>query len=314
MSGARPLLRDSLIGAICLLAATGVRGDAAPPAADTVAVPTAGHIERLAAFPSKYVAARNIDVWLPPDYAPGKRYDVLYMHDGQMLFDPKATWNKKSWDVAGKLARLIAAGHARPAIVVGIWNNGAMRHAEYFPEKFLPLIPEPSRSQFVSQALQGKPSSDSYLRFIVEELKPYVDAHFQTRTERAHTFIMGSSMGGLISIYAICEYPEVFGGAAALSTHWIGSFEPNTAIPLSAFVYLQGHLPAPDSHRLYMDHGSKGLDAHYDIDQRFVDQLVLDHGYTKASWESRVFEGADHDELDWSARLDVPLQFLLGPR
>jgi enterochelin esterase-like enzyme len=309
----RSVLCGTLLGAMCLLAETDACGDTPPAAADAIAQPTAGRIERLAAFPSKYVAARNVDIWLPPGYGAGTRYDVLYMHDGQMLFDPRATWNKKSWDVAGKLAQLIEAGRARPTIVVGIWNNGAMRHAEYFPEKFLPSIGEPARSQFVAQALQGKPRADAYLRFLVEELKPYVDAHFQTRTERAHTFIMGSSMGGLISLYAICEYPEVFGGAAALSTHWIGGFEPNAAIPLGAFVYLQAHLPAPDSHRLYMDHGTKGLDAQYGIDQGFVDQLVKDRGYSPADWMSRVFEGAGHDELDWGARLDIPLQFLLGP-
>jgi predicted alpha/beta superfamily hydrolase len=148
---------------------------------------------------------------------------------------------------------------------------------------------------------------------MVEELKPYIDAHFQTRPERAHTFIMGSSMGGLISTYAICEYPQVFGGTASLSTHWIGSFEPNAAIPLAAFEYLQAHLPAPETHRLYMDHGTQGLDANYGLAQSFVDQVVRDRGYTAANWKSLVFEGAAHSENDWSARLDVPLQFLLAP-
>jgi enterochelin esterase-like enzyme len=285
----------------------------ASAAADPLPSVASGTIRRLELFASRYVAARNVDIWLPPGYATGKRYDVLYMHDGQMLFDPGVTWNKQSWDAAGVLSRLIAAGRARPTIIVGIWNNGAMRHAEYFPEKFLPLMPEPMRSQFVKQALEGKPSADGYLRFMVEELKPYIDAHFQTRPERAHTFIMGSSMGGLISTYAICEYPQVFGGTASLSTHWIGSFEPNAAIPLAAFEYLQAHLPAPETHRLYMDHGTQGLDANYGLAQSFVDQVVRDRGYTAANWKSLVFEGAAHSENDWSARLDVPLQFLLAP-
>jgi enterochelin esterase-like enzyme len=278
----------------------------ASAAADPLPSVASGTIRRLELFASRYVAARNVDIWLPPGYATGKRYDVLYMHDGQMLFDPGVTWNKQSWDAAGVLSRLIAAGRARPTIIVGIWNNGAMRHAEYFPEKFLPLMPEPMRSQFVKQALEGKPSADGYLRFMVEELKPYIDAHFQTRPERAHTFIMGSSMGGLISTYAICEYPQVFGGTASLSTHWIG-------IPLAAFEYLQAHLPAPETHRLYMDHGTQGLDANYGLAQSFVDQVVRDRGYTAANWKSLVFEGAAHSENDWSARLDVPLQFLLAP-
>ncbi len=272
-----------------------------------------GSIQRLSSFPSQYVDARNVDVWLPAGYAPGKRYDVLYMQDGQMLFDPSITWNKQSWDAAGVLSQLIADGRARPTIIVGIWNISKLRHSEYFPERYLPLIPEPVRSQFVDKFLTGKPRADAYLRFVVQELKPYIDAHFQTYAEREHTFIMGSSMGGLISLYAICEYPQIFGGAAGLSTHWIGSFEPNSAIPLAAFNYLSGHLPAPGEHRLYMDHGTAGLDALYGPAQTFIDQIVRDRGYGSSDWTSQVFEGATHDEINWSRRLAIPLQFLLAP-
>jgi enterochelin esterase-like enzyme len=272
-----------------------------------------GRIERLSSFPSQYVDPRNVDVWLPAGYGPGKRYDVLYMQDGQMLFDPSGTWNKESWDAAGILSGLIDAGRARPTIIVAIWNISPLRHSEYFPEKFLPLMAEPLRTHFVDKFLAGKPRSDAYLRFIVRELKPYIDAHFETYPEREHTFIMGSSMGGLISIYAICEYPQVFGGAAALSTHWVGSFEPNAAIPLAAFNYLHDHLPSPGEHRLYMDHGTAGLDAMYAPSQTFIDQLVRDRGYTSSDWSSQVFEGATHDEVNWSRRLAIPLQFLLAP-
>jgi enterochelin esterase-like enzyme len=272
-----------------------------------------GSIQRLNSFQSQFVDARNVDVWLPDGYGPGKRYDVLYMQDGQMLFDPSITWNKQSWDAAGILSQLIADGRVRPTIIVAIWNISKLRHSEYFPEKYLPLIPEPARTQFVDKFLTGKPRGDAYLRFIVQELKPYIDAHFQTYPEREHSFIMGSSMGGLISLYAICEYPQIFGGAAGLSTHWIGSFEPNSAIPLAAFNYLSGHLPSPGDHRLYMDHGTAGLDAMYGPAQTFIDQILRDRGYTSSDWSSQVFEGATHDEVNWSRRLAIPLQFLLAP-
>ncbi len=299
-------MRSTLMVAVLIMFVVHARAEELPKVAH-------GSIQRLDSFPSQFVDPRNVDVWLPEGYGPGKRYDVLYMQDGQMLFDPSITWNKQSWDAAGILSQLIAEGRARPTIIVAVWNISKLRHSEYFPEQYLPLIPEPVRSQFVDKFLTGKPRGDAYLRFIVQELKPYIDAHFQTYPERKHTFIMGSSMGGLISLYAICEYPQIYGGAAGLSTHWIGSFEPNSAIPLAAFNYLSGHLPAPGDHRLYMDHGTAGLDAMYGPAQTFIDQIVRDRGYSASDWSSQVFEGATHDEVNWSRRLAIPLQFLLAP-
>ncbi|MGB8693373.1 MAG: alpha/beta hydrolase-fold protein [Steroidobacteraceae bacterium] len=281
------------------------------PAAERAQVES-GTLERLDDFPSRYVDARNVEVWLPPGFAAGRRYDVLYMHDGQMLFDARTTWNRQAWNVAGTLADLISAGRVRDTIVVGIWNNDKLRHAEYFPEKFLPFVPEPLRTRFVREALSGTPLADRYLRFLVEELKPAIDARYPTHTGPEHTFIMGSSMGGLISLYAISEYPNVFGGAACLSTHWPGIFAANAALPLAAFNYLQAHLPDPATHRLYMDHGTRELDALYGTDQAFVDEIVRERGYTQANWLSRTVDGAGHNEHDWAARLDAPLVFLLG--
>jgi enterochelin esterase-like enzyme len=123
---------------------------------------------------------------------------------------------------------------------------------------------------------------------------------------------MGSSMGGLISVYAMNEYPQVFGGAAGLSTHWVGSFEANAALPLAAFNYLQRHLADPATHRLYLDHGTTELDALYAPYQAFIDQIVRDRGYSAANSVSRVFEGAGHNEKAWAARLEIPLLFLMG--
>ena len=275
---------------------------------------TSGHIERLANFPSRYVSARHIDVWLPDGYAPGRRYAVLYMMDGQMLFDPTITWNKQAWGAERTLAQLLAAGQVRDTIIVGIANNPTLRHAEFFPEKALPYLPRSVRETFVREALHGKPLADRYLRFLVRELKPAIDARFQTLPDRDNTFIMGSSMGGIVSLYAISEYPDVFGGAACLSTHWIGTFQVNAAMPLAEFSYFQSHLPDPATHRLYMDRGTHDLDANYADAQPLADDLVRDRGYSDTNFSSRVFEGAGHTEKDWSARLDVPLLFLLGKR
>jgi predicted alpha/beta superfamily hydrolase len=273
---------------------------------------TSGTIERIANMPSKYVDARHVDVWLPDGYAPGRRYSVLYMHDGQMLFDASTTWNKQAWEVPATLSRLIREGRVPETIVVGIWNNDKFRHSEYFPEKFLPFVASKIRSQLIDEGLQGQPRSDRYLRFLVEELKPAIDLRFLTRPEREHTFVMGSSMGGLISIYAMNEYPQIFGGAAGMSTHWVGSAKPNSALPLAAFNYLRDHLASPETHRLYMDHGTTELDALYGPYQAFIDEIVRDRGYTEENWMSRTFEGEGHNERAWAKRLDSALIFLMG--
>ena len=284
-------------------------------AAEPLPQVSTGRIERLANFPSKFVDARHVDVWLPEGYTASKRYAVLYMHDGQMLFDANTTWNRQAWNVQDTMQRLIDEGRIPDTLVVGIWNNGKFRHAEYFPQKYLPGMPEALRAAFVKDDLLGKPQSDAYLRFLVEELKPAIDAKYATRPEAACTFLMGSSMGGLISVYAMNEYPQVFGGAAGLSTHWTGYFKPNAAVPLAAFNYLRAHLADPATHRLYQDHGTTELDALYAPYQLIVDDIVRERGFADGrSYETRVFEGKGHNEKAWAARLDVPLLFLMGKR
>ena len=274
----------------------------------------AGSVERMHAFHSAFVDARNVDVWLPSGYSSSKRYNVLYMQDGQMLYDPERSWNKQAWRVDQVMTRLRSAGLVPDTIVVGIWNNGSWRHSEYFPEKALGLMAEPMRSQFINKGLAGKSLADQYLRFVVGELKPAIDRKYSTLPDRDHTFLMGSSMGGLISLYALSEYPNVFGGAACLSTHWPGSFEANAAIPMALFNYLQTHLPDPAHHRIYMDRGTETLDALYAMPQPVVDQILRDKGYDETNFMTRVFSGASHTENDWSGRLDLPLQFILNAK
>ncbi len=273
-----------------------------------------GSVQRLEGLQSRHVDARTVDVWLPRGYSASRRHNVLYMHDGQMLFDAEQTWNKQAWGVDVTLQRLIDEGRIADTLVVAVWNNGKLRHSEYFPEKFLPFVPEPLRAQFIGRGLRGQARSDAYLRYLVEELKPAIDAKYATRPGREHTFIMGSSMGGLISIYAMNEYPQVFGGAAGLSTHWMGGPEANAYLPLAAFNYLRDKLADPATHRLYMDHGSTELDAYYAPYQVFVDQIVRERGYTGANSMSRVFEGTGHNERAWAARLETPLLFLMGTK
>jgi enterochelin esterase-like enzyme len=160
--------------------------------------------------------------------------------------------------------------------------------------------------------LQDAPRSDPFLRFLVDELKPTIDRRFSTLPDAQNNYLMGSSLGGLVSVYALCEYPQVFSAAAGLSTHWIGTFERNREVPDAAISYLQEHLPDPATHRLYLDRGDAGLDALYDDAQARINSLLQVHGYGDDRFQSHVFAGAEHNEKAWHQRLETPLLFLLG--
>jgi enterochelin esterase-like enzyme len=298
-----------------LLAAAGgacAQASAAPRIEPSAQQVRAGRLERWVAQPSRFVDARHVEVWLPPGYDGRRPHAVLYMHDGQMLFDAASTWNKQAWQVDQVAAPLIAAGALRDFIVVGVWNNGPLRGSEYYPQGFLDhLQPAELREGFVREGLGGRPRADDYLRFLVEELKPAIDARYATDPGRESSFLMGSSMGGLISLYGLCRYPERFGGAACLSTHWIGGFERRAAFPDAALAWLERHLPAPQRVRLYMDRGTVALDGLYAEDQARVDALLAAKGYRAPAFQSLVFEGALHDERSWNARLERPLRLLL---
>ncbi len=279
----------------------------------------AGSLKRYENFPSKYVAARNVDVWMPDGYDPSKKYPVIYMQDGQMLFDSTVTWNKLEWQVDEILSSLIKEKKISPCIVVGIWNTGAARHTDYFPQRVMESLTraeqdtvyKAGRSNGVA-VFSGKVHSDDYLRFMVYELKPFIDSNYSTYKDRAHTMLAGSSMGGLISLYAICEYPEVFGAAACLSTHWPGIFSlENNPIPAAMMKYLQTHLPSPKDHRIYFDYGTATLDAWYKPFQQKADAIMKKKGYNNRNWMTREFPGEEHSERAWGRRLRIPVIFLL---
>lgn len=285
-----------------------------------------GSLVTLTDFKSNYVSSRDVHVWLPDNYhkksQQGKKFAVLYMHDGQMLFDAQQTWNKQEWGVDETASALIKQNKVRPFIVVGINNGGAaLRHPEYFPQKpFESLLPQKQQSLYQAEKSPGylvfggnKVQSDNYLKFIVKELKPYIDTQYKVLKDAANTYIMGSSMGGLISMYAISEYPEVFGAAACLSTHWPGDFSAlDDQIPNAFYRYMKNNLPEPKTHRIYFDYGTETLDALYPRLQQQVDKIIKARGYSDSNWITNEFKGANHTENAWNERLHLPLLFLFG--
>jgi len=271
-----------------------------------------GQLDKIESFPSKFVAPRDVQIWLPDGYNDQKKYAVLYMHDGQNLFDDRVTWNKQEWGIDETASALMKSGDVRKFIVVGIFNGDELRHQEYFPEKVYRMLPRAKQDTLYGYE-SDKLQADEYLKFITEELKPYIDKTYSVYTDAANTVVMGSSMGGLISMYAISEYPDIFGAAACVSTHWPG-FDPKNMgeVPDLMLAYMRTNLPDPVHHRLYFDNGDQTLDAYYPPLQQKVDALVQELGYSSKNWLTVFDKGANHSEDAWRGRLPGVLRFLFG--
>jgi len=241
--------------------------------------PFSARIDHLGLMQSRVVDARNVDVWLPRQYFenPEQRFAVLYMHDGQNLFDAATSGYGVAWEVDDAAQRLMDEGKIRPVIIVGVWNT-PKRRVEYFPEKAANYFTEQDNAildEFKKHlGVTGVYLADEYLQFVVKELKPQIDNKYRTLSDKPNTFVAGSSMGGLISMYAVAEYPNVFGGAGCVSTHWPLLFN-NDHMSLSNSIrnYMIDRFPVAGDHRVYFDFGTETLDQFYEVHQLKVDKI-----------------------------------------
>lgn len=160
-------------------------------------IPTAssGTIKGHENFKSEFVTARNVDVWLPEGYSDKRKYAVLYMQDGQMLFDSTITWNKQEWGVDETLMKMAKENKIKDVIVVGVWNGGNTRHPDYFPQQPYESLTQAEKDTVIVQIQRAgrtkevfKPNSDNYLKFLVKELKPFIDKHYSTHRKRKHFY------------------------------------------------------------------------------------------------------------------------------
>ncbi len=263
-------------------------------------------------FPSEIIKPRDVEVWLPQEYDTLDALPVLYMFDGQNIFHGQQGWFggfDNGWQVDEVLDSLIKAGKIAPVMVVGISNTGMMRASEYMPAKPKGLIEERilKADSYLQESYEDYGiQSDEQLKFIVEELKPFIDSRYKTLPDKSNTLVAGSSMGGLISAYAICEYPDVFGAAACFSTHW----PPLDGVFLE---YLRGNLPDPSNHKIYFDYGTIELDAEYEPYQLVVDSMMEARGFQRElNWTTRRCEGEGHNSEAWHKRFHIPMEFLLS--
>ena len=210
------------------------------------------------------------------------------MHDGRMLFDANTTWNKQEWMVDETAGRLIEQNKVKPFESLTTTTQKTLYQAHRNPTT--PLF-------------AAKVYSDSYLKFIVKEVVPYIESNFSVNKGGANRYLAGSSMGGLISWYGLLQYPDEFAGAICISSHWPGT-GPNDEESFPAFLsFIDNNLTSLENHKIYFDHGDLTLDAYYLPLQKQVDQLFKKHKFPAQQW---------HSEKSWAKRLEIPLIFMFG--
>lgn len=274
---------------------------------------SSGKVDRVNIYSNELEDTITVDVWTPENYDADRKegYPVIYMHDGQNLFDNTTTFNHQSWEMDSVTDNLINRGLIEAPVIVGIHSRPETRIGYLMPEKALRMIENlPDSLDFYGMPIIVK--GDKYASFIVNELKPLMENAYNLSSRKDETIIMGSSMGGLMSAYVISEYPDVFGGAGCLSTHWIGDPERQWALTDAILRYLDMYLPSPADHKLYFDHGTQGIDAYYGDAETLVLELAKCKGYVEGeSLMSYFADGDDHQERYWMNRVWRPLTFLL---
>lgn len=258
-----------------------------------------GNIQEHLAFPSKILRReRDVLVYLPPGYrrSPRRRYPVLYLHDGQNVFDSATSFGGVEWGADESAQRLIREELIEPLIIVAVANTGEQRIHEYAPTKGV-------IDAGAKRKKRSRGQLRSYGRFLLEELKPFIDREYRTRPEAEWTGLGGSSLGGLATIALGLWFPETFQRLAVMS--------PSIWWDNCVIYRMVDELPAKLPLKIWLDTGTHepGWERAGVLRDRLVDKgwrLYDDLQYSEV-------EGADHSEGAWAARFEAVLRFLYPP-
>jgi predicted alpha/beta superfamily hydrolase len=236
---------------------------------------------------------RNIIVYLPPGYddSAHRRYPVLYLHDGQNVFDRETAFLGQEWQADETAEHLIRTGQIEPLIMVGIYNTGPNRINEYTPVH--------------GGYRRGGGKARHYAAMIIDELKPFIDDEYRTLDGPENTGMGGSSLGGLVTLYIGLRHPEIFGKLAALS--------PSVWWRYGAILRMIRDNPVPEPRpRIWIDIGTNEGTRHT-RDTRMLRELLVRKGWTPGIDLAYVEDvGAWHCETAWAARMPHVLRFLFG--
>ncbi len=246
---------------------------------------------------------RIVDYWLPKEPA---SY-LLIAHDGQNVFDGRTSTHRgQTWKMAQSANRVSKELGIAPPAIIGVWHSGTKdnpwgRGKDLVPEKYFRDGISVAKDVSVPSDHPDFLHGDTYLRSIFEEYVPAIAPAISP----SHTAMIGSSMGGLATLYAVAQLPDKFTTALALSTHW--PFGGNELVERTI-----KELPSPSTHKIWMSHGTKGLDSAYAPFQHLADKLMAERGYLPHNFVSKVYERSGHNERSWAKYLDQPMRFWLN--
>ena len=236
-------------------------------------------------FYSDIIGKRKVEIYSPNNFIIDNKTIFIFAQDGQTLFDSSKTWNNQEWRVdeifsmreANKNIIFIAV-HSANISGDGFYDN-TLRYAEYFPKQSLEYFDKNIKTFIYKKFIDRK--KFDYLSFIVNELKPFIENKYNVNLDKSNTGILGASMGGLFSLNALIEYPDIFGFAGCFSVHWIGikpidyfllpfriKVTEDKDLVKGLIRYVDSNIDNLDDHRLYFDFGTEGLDQYYSQPQK----------------------------------------------
>ena len=268
---------------------------------------------------------RKVQIFYPSDYPINKDTTFIIMNDGEELFLEKDSWRGRTWRIDKSFQELEKQGMSLNVVIVAISSakrfkgrffDDTRRYTELFPKEAVEYFEESPKKRIYASL-----SEKNYPKFLVEKVVPFIENKFQVKLDKNNLGVMGSSMGGLSALNTIIEYPEVFGFAGCLSTHWVG-IKPGEYLLLpfrkkidgdkdtiqAINKYVANNISKIKDHKIYFDHRTVGLDYLYKGPQNDINRIFSDN---KVSFETKVFQGHDHDPVDFGKRFMPSLIYLL---
>lgn len=265
-------------------------------------------------FTQGYLKGRIIRVWVPKQYAKSKkRFHVVYFHDGQMLFDSTSTWNHQSWDLANSATKYLSK---KQCILVGIDNDPNNRYAEFFPSPIYSKLPVSVQFALRDSLWNGLPRFDAYAEALVKDVFPLIENHWRVCPGGAHRTMVGSSMGGIVSLCFLLNHPDEVANIACLSIHlplinfWKFSDRYKEPLTLAFNEFIAKKSVNIEGKRIYVDRGDQSLDASYAAYFPAF-ELALNSCAGKNNITVNFIPNSGHSERDWAARIGPILQHLL---
>ena len=284
-----------------------------------------GSIEHLELH-SDIIGKRKVEIYSPNNFIIDNKTIFIFAQDGQTLFDSSKTWNSQEWKIDEIFSKrgtnsniIIIAVNSANISGDGFYDN-TIRYAEYFPKQSLEYFDNNIKTFIYKKFIDRK--KFDYLSFIVDELKPLIENKYNVNLDKSNTGILGASMGGLFSLNALIEYPDIFGFAGCFSVHWIGikpidyfllpfrmKVTEDKDLVKGLIKYIDSNINNLDNHKLYFDFGTEGLDQYYSQPQKKIDKIFKDNNKT---FKTLKFDGHSHEEKYWSLRFEDAIDFLIA--